>query len=117
MAFSKIRRPGLITVTCILGFIWMVLVLPGMFSPAVKKMGSYIPMVYGLILCLNFISLIGVWHMKRWGVELFSLTFFVKLSFFILTNQVDFSVYSGIFFSVMFMIVFLIYYAKMDQNL
>lgn len=117
MAFVKIKRPVLLTITCIIGFVWMVFVLPGMFSPAIKRLGDFVPMIYGLILAFTFISLIGVWHMKRWGVEMYILVFFIKLSFFILTGQVSAGTYAGIFFSLLFITCFLIFYKRMDRNL
>jgi uncharacterized membrane protein (DUF2068 family) len=95
----------------------MIFVLPGMFSPEIKKMGAFMPMIYGIILCLNFISLIGIWHMKKWGVEFFIFTFFLKTSFFISTHQAGPSFFSGVAFSIVFIIIFLIHYGKMDRNL
>ena len=117
MPIVKIKRPTIISVVCILGFIWMIFVLPGMFSPTVKKIGDFVPMVYGLVLAFSFISLIGIWHMKRWGVEMYILVFFIKLIFFVLTKQVIFSTYIGIVFSTWFIITFLIFYKRMDRNL
>jgi hypothetical protein len=117
MSFVKIKRPWPITLVCILGYIWMILVLPGMFSPDVKKIGDFVPMIYGLILAFSFISFIGVWHMKRWGVELYLLIFFIKTSFFLLTDQLNYSAYSGIFFSLIFIVIFSFYYKRMDRNL
>ncbi len=117
MAYLKAKRPALITIVCIIGFVWMVLALPGMFSPGIKKMGDFMPMIYGLILSFTFISIIGAWHMKKWGVEFYILFFFIKISFFILTGQFGPSSVLGIFFSLFFITVFLIYYKRMDRNL
>jgi hypothetical protein len=95
----------------------MVLVLPGMFSPSVKRIGDFVPMIYGLILAFTFISLIGVWHMKKWGAEMYILFFFLKLSFLVVTGQFGPSSVLGIVFSLFFITVFFIYYKRMDRNL
>jgi phosphatidylserine synthase len=117
MSIARTRRPKIVSAVCIVGFVWMIFVLPGMFSPSVKKLGDWMPAIYGLILAFNFISLIGAWHMKRWGAEMYILVFFLKLIFFILTKQVGFGTFVGIVFSTWFIIVFLIYYKRMDRNL
>jgi hypothetical protein len=117
MSLARTKRPKLLSVICVIGFIWMILVLPGIFSPSVKRMGDFIPMIYGLIRAATFISLIGVWHMKKWGVELFTLVFFIRTSFFIATDQMTFGTYAGIVFSLLFILAFFIFYRRMDRNL
>jgi hypothetical protein len=64
-----------------------VFTFPGMFSPATKKLGDWVPAVYGFIIALSFISYIGVWHMKRWGVEMYIAVVCVKQIFFLFTDQ------------------------------
>ena len=75
------------------------------------------PAVYGLIVAATFISFIGVWHLKRWGAELYVLTFFSKMLFFVLTKSFETTSVVGIIFSVWFIITYLIYYKRMDINL
>lgn len=75
------------------------------------------PAVYGLIVAATFISFIGVWHLKRWGAELYALTFFSKMLFFVLTKSFETTSVVGIIFSVWFIITYLIYYKRMDINL
>ena len=75
------------------------------------------PAVYGLIVAATFISFIGVWHMKRWGAELYAISFFCKIIFFILTKSFELSSYAGIVFSVWFISTYLFFYKKMDINL
>lgn len=111
---ATLKRPGLLKAVCILGFIWIVFSFPAVFSPAIKKMGDWYPALFGLIVAASFISYIGVWHMKRWGVQLFIITFFIKEILLILVNDVN---YAGIFFSILFIIVMLAYYRRMDPNL
>lgn len=75
------------------------------------------PAVYGLIVAAIFISFIGVWHMKRWGAELYVITFFSKILFFVLTKSFEITSILGIVFSVWFIITYLVYYKRMDINL
>lgn len=111
---SALKRPRLISIICILGFIWIVFSFPSVFSPSIKKMGDWYPALFGLIVASSFISYIGVWHMKRWGVQLFIITFFMKEILLILLE--DFS-YVGIAFSLFFLISMLFFYRRMDLNL
>jgi hypothetical protein len=111
------KRPLIITIICIIGFLWVVLTFPGVFSPSVKKLGVFMPAIYGLIVAATFISFIGVWHMKRWGTELYALSFFSKILFFVLTKSFELTSVLGIVFSVWFIITYLVYYRRMDINL
>jgi len=111
------NRPKILSIICIIGFLWIVFTFPGMFSPATKKLGDWVPAVYGFIIALSFISYIGVWHMKRWGVELYIAIFCFKQIFFILTNQLNGSTFVGIVFSIWFIITFLFFYKRMSLNL
>jgi len=80
-------------------------------------MGDWVPAVYGLIIALSFISFIGVWNMKRWGVEMYIAVFFAKEVFFLLTDQMNGSAIIGIVFSVWFIITFVFFYKRMSLNL
>lgn len=111
------KRPKIITIICILGFISIVFTFPAVFSPSIKKIGDFVPALYGFIVACSFISYIGLWHMKQWGVQLFLFIFFVKTLFFILIKDLGPGTITGIIFSVFFTIVFLRFYRKMDVNL
>jgi hypothetical protein len=108
------KRPKLITFVCVLGFTWIVFSFPAVFSPSVKKLGDWYPALFGLIVAVSFISYIGVWHMKRWGVSLFIIAFFVKEIILVLINDVN---YIGIAFSSLFIIIMAFFYKRMDVNL
>jgi hypothetical protein len=108
------KRPVLLTVVCILGYIWIVFSLPGVFSPSVKKLGDWYPALFGLLVAASFISYVGVWHMKRWGVNLFIITFFAKEMLLILINDLS---YIGIVLSVFFISTMVVFYKRMDVNL
>jgi membrane protease YdiL (CAAX protease family) len=111
------KRPKVLSLICILGFLWIVFTFPGMFSPATKKMGDWVPAIYGLLIALSFISFIGIWNLKRWGVELYIGVFFAKMIFFTLTSQFEGDVFVGILFSIWFILTFLRFYKRLQLNL
>ena len=108
------KRPGLITTVCVLGYIWIIFSFPAVFSPSIKKLGDWYPALFGLLVASTFISYIGVWHMKRWGVQLFIIAFFMKEILLILINDVS---YIGIVFSIFFISSMVAFYKRMDANL
>ena len=111
------KRPKIISFICILGFISVIFTFPAVFSPSVKKIGDFVPALYGFIVACSFISYIGLWHMKQWGVQLFLFIFFVKTLFLITINDLGPGTIIGILFAIFFAIVLLRFYRKMDVNL
>lgn len=111
---STIKRPGILKIICILGFISVVFNFLSVFSPSVKKMGDWYPAIFGLIVASSFISYIGIWHMKRWGVQLFIITFFVKEIVSVLSGSLNIG---AIFISILFIIPMMVFYKRMDLNL
>jgi hypothetical protein len=77
-------------------------------------MGDWYPALFGLIVASSFISYIGLWHMKRWGVQLFIITFFVKQIVNVISGNPDIV---GMVISVLFIIPMLLFYKRMDLNL
>jgi membrane protease YdiL (CAAX protease family) len=114
MQGAAIKRPVLITIVCILGFVWIVFSFPGVFSPSLKKLGDWYPALFGILVATSFISYIGLWHMKRWGVRLFIVSFFIKEILLVMINDVSFA---GVVFSVFFICSILPFYKRMDINL
>jgi hypothetical protein len=111
------KRPKILTVICVLGFLSIVVSFPQVFSPSVKKLGMFMPAVFGLLVAFSFMAYVGVWFMKRWGAELFAITFFAKLIFFIANNQMGMSLWFSAIFHLFFLVVFLRHYNGMDKNL
>lgn len=111
------KRPSIITFICIIGFITVVFTFPQMFSPEIKKLGSWVPAFYGLLVAAEFMACIGLWHFKQWGALLFLAALFAKLAFYIVTNDMNFGFY---FQSVILIIASLIlwrHFIKMNPNL
>lgn len=114
MQSSAAKRPTLLSIVCILGFIWIVFSFPGVFAPSLKRLGDWYPAIFGILVAMSFVSYIGLWHMKRWSVQVFVITFFIKECLLVLINDVS---YVGIFFSVFFILSMLPFYKRMDVNL
>lgn len=123
MVGIKSKRPVLISIMCVTGWIMVVFSFMYAFSPTVKKAGEVYPALYSFVICLQFIACVGIWYMKRWGVHLFLLAFSGKETLLLLMN--DFK-NSGLGFiltmlfvllSFIIIIVSLIYYRRMDLNL
>lgn len=109
-----IKRPVILTIICIVGILWSLANFIYVFSPFIKKISDWAPAIYGIIVALQFISFIGIWHMKRWGVTLCISAFFTKIIFSIFVNDIS---YVGIGLSALFTIFFLIFYRKMNDEL
>ena len=88
------KRPVIITLVCIAGFSWILISIPGVFSPTVKKLGDIYPAVFGSLIASAFISLVGIWYMKKWGLHLYIFTFFIRQMILILLQV---NIYEWIF--------------------
>ncbi len=111
------KRPRIISIICYLGFAALAFSFLAVFSPWVKKLGDFIPVIYGLIVAGGFMSFVGLWYMKKWGVELFIGIFFVKTVFLILINDLGPGTIFSIASSLLYIIPLVIFYPKMDANL
>jgi hypothetical protein len=114
---AKIQRPKSITIISATAIVLLLLAFPMLFLPSIKRMGDFIPMIIGIIITLQFISVVGIWHMKQWGVQLFIIMFTIRVVTFLNLEIFDFRFYFSMFYSLLFIIFFLIHYKKMDKNL
>jgi hypothetical protein len=113
---AVVIRPKTISVTTVIAIV-LLLAFPMLFTPSIKRMGDFVPMTLGIIITLQFVSLIGIWHMKQWGVQLFIIMFCVRVITFMFLDMYTFRFYFNIFYSLIFIVFFLIHYRKMDTNL
>jgi len=111
------KRHWTITMICIAGYLSVVFTFPQVFSPSVKKLGMFVPALYGILVSAHFIACVGLWHLKRWGAELYLLAFFGRTLFFILTEQTGFGFYLGLLISVIFSFLLLRHYPRLSANL
>ena len=108
------KRPVILTIICVIGILWSLLNFIFIFSPFIRKISEVAPAIYGIIVAVQFISFIGTWHMKRWGIHLYIAAFFSKIIFSMMIDDVS---YVGIVLSVIFTVFFLIFYRRMDDEL
>lgn len=111
------KRPRIISIICIFGYLSVLVAFPQVFSPSVKKLGLLVPALYGILVAAQFISCVGIWYFKQWGVQLYLMTFFAKTLFFILSDQTGFTFYLGLVISLTFIVVLLRHYPRMNPNL
>ena len=114
---ALIQRPKSISIITITAIVLVLLAFPMLFTPSIKRMGDFVPMILGIIITLQFVSLIGIWHMKQWGVQLFVIMFCLRLITFMFLDLYTFRFFFNIFYSIIFIVFFLIHYRKMDSNL
>lgn len=114
---AVVKRPTIITWLCVLVLIGIAFSFPLILFPSIRGKGSLVPMVYGIIITLRFASIIGVWHMKKWGVLLFLAAFFMNLVFELTLDLVDAWTYIFTIINFFFIIVFLRHYKRMSDNL
>lgn len=114
----QLQRPMIFTILCVVGYSWVVLTIPSIFSPETKRLGEWYPALFGMAVALQFISMIGIWHVKRWGVELFLVNYFFKTTLHAITGMMeDGGVIFGMILSWVYIIPLLRFYRRMDQNL
>ncbi len=113
----------MISIMCVIGWVMVLFSFMYAFSPSVKKTGEFYPALYSFVICMQFISCVGIWYMKRWGVHLFILSFSGKETLLLLMNDFN-NTGLGFLFSILFLllsfiiiIVILLYYRRMDLNL
>lgn len=110
-------RPKIISFICVVGYFSVLFTFPQVFSPAVKKLGLYMPAVFGILVAAHFIACVGMWYYKQWGVELYLLAFFSKTLFYLTTNQLGAMFFVNVVITVVFIVLLLRHYRKMSPNL
>src|SRR5579863_9308227 len=78
MVGIKVKRPVIVSIVSIIGWIMVMLSFVYAFSPTIKKIGEFYPALYSFVVCLQFISFVGIWYMKKWGLHFFVTSFFLK---------------------------------------
>lgn len=82
--------------------------------PSIRKVGLFAPALYGLLVTATFIALIGIWHMKRWGVEMLLYTAFTKIIYLSLIDELG---AMGVLFLIILIAGTVPFYKRMDRNL
>jgi hypothetical protein len=109
-----VKRAKILSVVCVMGYLWALVGLAVIISPTIKKFGTWYPALFGILVSLKFISYVGVWHMKKWGVELMLLAYSLEVC---LAFTLDFIAPVNIVIGILSLAAVLPYYRRMSQNL
>ena len=77
------KRPVIITVICVLGFIGSIFSIPLIFSEAARSIGAWYPLSLAFSTLVGLVSMIGFWMMKKWGVITYMALFAINQVIFI----------------------------------
>ena len=81
---EEAKRPAIITLACVLGFIMIVYFIQLSFSNIVEDGGWY-PNYLGLSTLLSLVCMVGIWQMKKWAVFAYTaLTIINQVTLFLL---------------------------------
>jgi hypothetical protein len=117
MTVAVRKRPIVISIFAVTGFIISACQIVLISYPGIRDIASWYPIVYGLLTALRFMSLVGVWHMKKWGAEVFLYALLAKISIQVAVNDLTMLAVFDTILSVIFAVVFMLYYRRMDRNL
>jgi hypothetical protein len=117
MAHVIRKRPRIVSILGVIGFIFSAAQIIAISAPGIRDVASWYPIVYGTIISLRFISIVGVWHMKKWGAELFAYVTLFKIIVQVLVGDFGAISKGDAFISAVFAIVFLSFYRRMDRGL
>ncbi len=62
------KRPGIITVICVIGFVGALFTIPFIFSDTAKMISSWYPIYVAFSVIVGLVSMVGLWMMKKWGI-------------------------------------------------
>lgn len=85
--------------------------------PGIRSIAKWYPIVYGTMTALRFMATVGVWHMKKWGAELFVYITLTKIIILQLFGDLTALGIADAVVSIIFSIIFMIFYKRMDRNL
>lgn len=108
------ERPRILSVLCVIHYAWTLIGFSGVLSPAVKHAGAFYPPLLGLVVSLQFIALIGIWNLKRWGVHLYTYTVLMNVILQIVLDRLS---YLDIFIGLILIGTCMFFYKRMDKNL
>ncbi len=117
MAHVIRKRPRIISILGVVGFIVSAGQIIAISAPSIRDVASWYPIVYGMIISLRFISIVGVWHMKKWGAELFTYVTIIKILAQTLLNDFGMVSRGDAIISIVFSIVLMSFYKRMDRGL
>ena len=107
------KRPTTITVICIIGFAGTALIIPLIFSPVARQIGSWYPPYLAFSAAAGFICMVGLWKMRKWSV--YAYTGFTALSQLVFLTMGVWTVFS-LLIPVIVIIIGFFHINKMDAQ-
>ena len=111
------KRPIGISILTVVGFIICACQIILISNPAITDIGQWYPVVYGFLTAFKFIALVGVWHMKKWGPELFLYSFLLKITVQIAVGDYTIFAVMDTPLSILLIVVYFAFYRRMSRNL
>lgn len=72
------KRPGIISVICVIGFIGALAAVPLIFSDISKQMGTWYPPYLAVSAVVGLVCMIGLWTMKKWSMIAYTAFFCIN---------------------------------------
>jgi hypothetical protein len=66
------RRPLVITIICVLGFLGALVTIPLIFSPTARAIGEWYEPTLAAAALVGLVCMIGLWLMRRWAVYVYT---------------------------------------------
>lgn len=117
MSGVAVKRPKVISIFCVKDFIISSGQIIMISYPGIREISKWYPVIYGLLTALRFMSLVGVWHMKKWGAELFAYTLLVKVVVQIVMGDFKGMSIADVLIVLPSAIIFMAFHRRMDRNL
>ncbi|HTL82375.1 MAG TPA: hypothetical protein VL651_11755 [Bacteroidia bacterium] len=111
------KRPIIISMFCVVGFIVSAFQIILISYPGIRGIAKWYPIVYGFLTAFRFMATVGVWHMKKWGAELFTYVTLFKILVLVLVDDFTMLAKLDAFVSVIFSVIFMLFYKRMSRNL
>jgi hypothetical protein len=115
------KRPLLISIICVIGFIGAILTPIGLFTSSVSPVGVVAPsiqfptwyIIFSLVLALVYLfGLIEIWKMRKRGIELYTITAIVE---YIIGFTFSFASFAGLIISIIAIGLIWMYYKRMTS--
>ena len=80
------RRPVVITIVCGVFLVGVLASAAIVFSDAARRIGAWYPPYLAVCALVGFISMIGLWMMRRWAVHLYTAVFLINQAVLVITK-------------------------------
>ena len=109
------NRPLALTIISVFGFFSSLISIPVVFLDSTKQLAYWYPHYLAISSLIAFISVLGVWFMKRWSLYLYSgLIAMNQVVFLVLFGFAPILFFSSMIFPAIFIYILFYYYKSMN---